>query len=160
MKMVFIIHVVQTNSNCAFFKESWKSLADKVKRLPKVWAKKPRTLPKVDHYKKSTIFVQSLWNLVKIITLWGNHFHQVSWGLDKNCGFFTNGQFLSVSGFFYSDFTNFLTRPSCAEPRSSTTGCSISFGPHIWVPRAHHIDIFNIFDRVCQKVNFLVINLM
>ena len=30
----------------------------------------------------------------------GNHFHQVSWGLDKTCGFFTNGQVLSVSGFF------------------------------------------------------------
>ena len=25
--------------------------------------------------------------------------------LDKNCGFFTNGQFLSVSGFSYSDLT-------------------------------------------------------
>ena len=31
---------------------------------------------------------------------WVNHFHQVSWGLDKNCGFFTNGQSMGVSGFF------------------------------------------------------------
>ena len=28
--------------------------------------------------KKSTIFVQSFWNLVKMITSWGNHVHQVS----------------------------------------------------------------------------------
>ena len=42
--------------------------------------------------KKSTIFVQSFWNLVKIITSWDNHF--------KNCGFFINGQFLNVCRFF------------------------------------------------------------
>ena len=28
--------------------------------------------------KKSTIFVQSLWNLVKIIASWVEYFHQVS----------------------------------------------------------------------------------
>ena len=50
--------------------------------------------------KKSTIFIQSSWNLVKMITSWANHFHQVSWGLDKNCRFFINGQFLKVSRFF------------------------------------------------------------
>ena len=46
--------------------------------------------------KKSTIFVQSSWKLVKIIISWGNHFHKVSWGLEKNCGFFINGQFLNM----------------------------------------------------------------
>ena len=50
--------------------------------------------------KKSTIFVPSSWNLVKMITLWGNNFHQVSWGWDKNCVFFIIGQFLKVCGFF------------------------------------------------------------
>ena len=37
---------------------------------------------------------------MKIITSRGNYCHQVSLGSDKNCGFFTNGQFLSVSVFF------------------------------------------------------------
>ena len=58
--------------------------------------------------KKSTIFVQSSWNLVKMITSWANHFHQVSWGLDKNCRFFTYGQFLIVSGFFLLRLCVFL----------------------------------------------------
>ena len=40
--------------------------------------------------KKSTIFVQSLWNLVKMINSWGNYFHQGSWGLDKNFEFLTS----------------------------------------------------------------------
>ena len=50
--------------------------------------------------KKSTFFDLSSWNLVKIITIWGYHFHQVSWRLGKKCGFFTNGQFLNVGPFF------------------------------------------------------------
>ena len=54
--------------------------------------------------KKSTIFFQSSWNLVKMITSWANYFHQVSWRLDKKCGFFINGQFLNMSRFFSSDF--------------------------------------------------------
>ena len=49
--------------------------------------------------KKSTIFVQSSWNFVKIITSWGNHFFQVSWWLEKNCGFFISVQFLNVCVF-------------------------------------------------------------
>ena len=39
-----------------------------------------------------------------MIITWGNHFYQVSEGLNENCGLFTNGQFLKVSGFF-SDFS-------------------------------------------------------
>ena len=50
--------------------------------------------------RKSTFFVRSLWNLVKIINSWGNHFHKVSWRLDKKCRFITYGQFLNVSCFF------------------------------------------------------------
>ena len=50
--------------------------------------------------KKSTIIVQSLFNLVKMIVSWGDYFHQVSLGLDKNCWFFTTGQFLNVCCFF------------------------------------------------------------
>ena len=53
--------------------------------------------------KKSTIFVQFLWNLVKMIASQENHFHQVSWRLDKNYGFIINIQFWSVSRFFSSD---------------------------------------------------------
>ena len=47
------------------------------------------------HKKKS----QSLWNLVNVIASWGNNFHQVSSGLEKNYGFFINAQFLNVCGF-------------------------------------------------------------
>ena len=64
--------------------------------------KKTRHVQKLAINRKSTFFVRSLWNLVKIITPWDNHFHKVSWGLDKNWGFFSNGQFLSVSGFFFT----------------------------------------------------------
>ena len=47
-------------------------------------------------HKKSTFFVRSSWSLVNIITTWDNHFLKVSWGLEKNCGFFINGQFLNM----------------------------------------------------------------
>ena len=50
--------------------------------------------------KKSAIFVQSLWKLVKLIASWVDNFHKVSQGLDKNCRFFINGQLLDVSCFF------------------------------------------------------------
>ena len=49
--------------------------------------------------KKSTIFVQSSWNLGKIIASWGNHFHQFTERLDQSCGFFINGQLLNVCRF-------------------------------------------------------------
>ena len=52
-------------------------------------------------YKKYTIFVLSLWNSVKWITLWDNNFYQVSWRLDKKCGFLPNGQILNVGPFFW-----------------------------------------------------------
>ena len=68
----------------------------------KVWGKKTAHFWKLAINKKSTFFVQSAWNLVKIFTLRDNHFHKVSWGSDKKCRFFINGQFLNVS-FFYSD---------------------------------------------------------
>ena len=70
----------------------------------KDWVKKRAHIQKLAFSEKSTFFAQSSWNLVKIITTWGNHFHQVSWGLDKKCRFFTNGQFLNVGPFFDSDF--------------------------------------------------------
>ena len=65
--------------------------------------------------KKSTIFVQSIWNLVKIFISWGIHFHQVSWGLEKNCGFFTNGYFLNVCCFFYSDLMIEIVYYTCCS---------------------------------------------
>ena len=48
--------------------------------LYKDWVKKMTHVPKLAISKRSTIFVRSSWNLVKIITSWGNHFDQVSWG--------------------------------------------------------------------------------
>ena len=65
-----------------------------------LWNKKRANVLKLAIRKKSTVFIQSSWNLVKMTSLWDTYFHQVSWGLDKNCGFFINGQFLNVSPFF------------------------------------------------------------
>ena len=48
--------------------------------LCKVWVKKRDNIQKLTISKKSEFFVQSSWNLVKMTTTWGNHFHQVSWG--------------------------------------------------------------------------------
>ena len=56
--------------------------------ITKVWGKKMRHIQKLAINEKSTIFVESSWNLVKMIISWGNRFPKVSWGLDKNCGFF------------------------------------------------------------------------
>ena len=55
---------------------------------------------KLNISEKSTIFVQSLWNLVKMITSWGNYFHQVSWELDKIVDFFLMLIFLTCPIFF------------------------------------------------------------
>ena len=41
--------------------------------------------------------------LVKMIISDGDYFHQVSLGLDKRCGFFINGRFLTCLGFVSSD---------------------------------------------------------
>ena len=48
-------------------------------------------VPNFANSKKSTFLVQSSLKLVKMMASWGNYFHKVSWGLDKNCGFLTNG---------------------------------------------------------------------
>ena len=73
----------------------------KIGYLCKILGKRMGHFQKLAINKKSTIFVQSSWNLVKMITSWANHFHQVSWVLDKKCGFFTNDQFLNVSRFLF-----------------------------------------------------------
>ena len=66
-------------------------------------SKKNKHTQKLAISKKSKTFVQFSWNLVKMITSWGNYFYQVSWGLDTNCGIFANGRDFSVSSFSYSD---------------------------------------------------------
>ena len=43
-------------------------------------SKKIRHVKRLTIYKKSTFFVVSSWKLEKLISSWGNHFHQVSWG--------------------------------------------------------------------------------
>ena len=50
--------------------------------------------------KNPHFFFLSSWNFVKMIIERSSYFHQVSWGLEKNRGFFTNGKFLSVGSFF------------------------------------------------------------
>ena len=47
--------------------------------INKVWVKKkPDTFKSWPLIKKSTFFVWSPWNLVKIMNSWDNHFHQLS----------------------------------------------------------------------------------
>ena len=46
---------------------------------------------------KSTIFVWSSWNLVKITNSWGGQFDKVSLGSNKKCRFFTNSDFFGQS---------------------------------------------------------------
>ena len=68
--------------------------------ITKVWVKKTSHTQNLAISKKSTSFVQSSWNLVKMISSWETYFYQVLWELDKNCRFFINGQFLNVCVFF------------------------------------------------------------
>ena len=49
--------------------------------------------------KKSTIFLQSLWNLIKTTTSCVGNFAWISAKLDKICGFFINGEVLSLCPF-------------------------------------------------------------
>ena len=50
--------------------------------------------------KKSTIFVSSLWNLVKMTNSWLDYIGRISAQLDVNCGFFTNSIFILPVSFF------------------------------------------------------------
>ena len=70
----------------------------------KVLVKKMRHDQKLAISKKSTFFVLSSWNLVKIISSSDDYFPKVSWGLDKKYGSFTNGHFLNLGPFFDPDF--------------------------------------------------------
>ena len=56
---------------------------DKMIGVLKSGAKKTGHFQKFVINKKSTIFVQSSCNLVKMIATWANYFHQVSSGLEK-----------------------------------------------------------------------------
>ena len=53
--------------------------------------------------KKSTIFSQSLWNLVKMSDSWVGHGGQVSLWLGKNCGFFIKNIFMGQMPFLLPD---------------------------------------------------------
>ena len=54
----------------------------------KVWGNKNETFSKLASNKKSTYLVLSSWKFIKMITSWGDYFHQVLWGYDKKWGFF------------------------------------------------------------------------
>ena len=60
-------------------------------RLVKMWHIQTLAISK-----KSTIFVPSSWQLMKMI-----NFHQISWGFEKNCWCFTHSQFWVCLYFFY-----------------------------------------------------------
>ena len=60
---------------------------------------KSRQIQKFAPWKKST-FAQSSLNFVKPTTSFVDNIDQVSWWLDKNCGFFSRSQFLDQSTFF------------------------------------------------------------
>ena len=63
-------------------------------------AKKIRHFQELGISKKSTIFIVTSPNFVKLFTSFGNNLDKVSWKLDKHCKFFTNDQVLDVSDFF------------------------------------------------------------
>ena len=65
----------------------------------KVWEKN-KTHSKISHSQKTYNFFPILMKLGELITSWVDFFHQVSWRLDKKCGFFINRQFSKVSRFF------------------------------------------------------------
>ena len=70
----------------------------------KVWWEKNKTNSRIgQEEKKSTFLVLSSWNLVKTMNTWGDFFHQLSWGLDKNYGNFINGQFFERVGIFFTE---------------------------------------------------------
>ena len=65
--------------------------------------------------KKSTIFIQSLWNLVKISTSCVGNFAWILAKLDENCGFFINVEVLSLCPFicitlYVIQWTSFASR--------------------------------------------------
>ena len=96
----------------------------------KVWAKKTGHVQKLATNKKSTIFVQSLWNLVKMITSWGNYFHQLPWGWAKNADFSSMAKFWI---FFYSYLNNRTNRfQRCFIQCSNVKDFSISI-KEIWI---------------------------
>ena len=67
-----------TNSRPSWLDSSQYWILNKIcLKISKVWGKKPGHTQKLAINKKSTIFVLSSWNSVKIITSWGNYFHQV-----------------------------------------------------------------------------------
>ena len=84
--------------NCFHYRISVKHLSkQKFRQENKVWVKKTDTKSEIIFYvfiKKSTIFIQSLWNLVEISYSWVPYFSKVSQWLGKNCGFFNKCIFL------------------------------------------------------------------
>ena len=65
--------------------------------------------------KKSTFFVLSLWNMVKMINSWGGYFQQVSEDSTKNVNLLLLANFW-VYLFFYSDFRNVIRFNLTANP--------------------------------------------
>ena len=66
----------------------------------KVWVKKTGHIQNLVISKKIYNFCPILMKLSENDCPWANHFHQVSWGLDKNSWFFTIGQYLNLTCFF------------------------------------------------------------
>ena len=54
------------------------------------------------HIKKLAISRKSSWKLAKMITSWDYYFHQGSWQLDKNCGFFYQRPIIDLGPSFCS----------------------------------------------------------
>lgn len=63
------------------------------------WCKKTGLVKKLASNKKSAILTQWSWNFVKSTTSWVGDIEKVWARLDKNCRFFTIGQFLGHSRF-------------------------------------------------------------
>ena len=63
---------------------------------------------KLANDKKSTIFLQTLWNLVNVMFSWGGNIDQVSWYSEKNCEFFIISKFWTLSHFIVVTLYLFL----------------------------------------------------
>ena len=72
--------------------------------------------------KTSTFSTLSSWNLMKTTASSGDSFHQVLSGLAKECGFFSNDQFLKVLRFFLPRLHLNLNYNKTKE----------HFGPWVW----------------------------
>ena len=104
LNQYFADFIAQTDSQIShriflFQKWSGRKYIGGLRKTIKSEQQKTAHIQKLAINKKSTIFVQSFWNLVKILPHEAIIFPKFHEDWTKNCGFFINGQFLNVCRF-------------------------------------------------------------